>query len=493
MVTDKQVRRLMEEMSKHGNLTRSAQNADMDRKTARSWLARGQLPSERRKAAREWRTRPDPFAEHWSELETMLVAAPALEAKTLFEHLRMRYPDRYEDGQLRTLQRRVQQWRAQHGPPKAVFFPQEHRPGETMQTDFTHGTELVVTIAGEPFAHLLCHQVLPYSNWEWVTVCLSESMVAIRRGVQSAAFRLGRVPQWHQTDHSTAATHEVGSGERGFNVEYLGLMKHLGMQPRTIKVGEKQQNGDVESANNHLKRRLEQHLLLRGHRDFETVRDYERWVQDVVTQTNKLRGPRVEEDLAAMRPLAAEPLPEFTEARVSVTSWSTIRVLHNTYSVPARLIGRELRARIWEDRIEVAYAGSTELVIPRLLGRQKHRVDYRHVIWSLVQKPGAFERYRYREDLFPTMVFRRAYDALVAHSPGRPADVEYLRVLHLAASTAERPVEVAVETLLGQGVVPTAERVKALVEPARPMIPELVQRQPDLRDYDALLSEAVSA
>src|SRR5687767_7185802 len=129
-------------------------------------------------------------------------------------------PDRYHEGQLRTLQRHVKQWRAQSGPDKEVFFQQEHRPGEAMQTDFTWATELRVTIAGEPFPHMLCHPVLPYSNWEWATICRAESMAAMKRGVQAALFRLGRVPEFHQTDNSTAATHDLRTGKRGFNEEY---------------------------------------------------------------------------------------------------------------------------------------------------------------------------------------------------------------------------------------------------------------------------------
>lgn len=489
MVTDQQVRRLMEELARHGNLTRAAQNADMDRKTARTWAKREKFPSEHRAVPRAWRTRADPFEAHWSELEAMLRAAPELEAKTLLEELMKRYPGVYQMGQLRTLQRRVQQWRAQHGPGQPIFFPQVHRPGEAMQTDFTNANELGVTIGGEPFTHLLCHQVLPYSNWEWVTVCLSESMMALRRGVQAALFRLGRVPKWHQTDHSTAATHEIGAGERDFNNDYRALMKHFGLQPRTITVGEKQQNGDVESANRHLKRRLEQQLLLRPNRDFDSAQDYERWLQSVIGQANKQRQPRTDEDLAAMKPLVADVLPDFTETRATVTTWSTVRVLHNTYSVPSRLIGQELRVRIREEHLQLFFAGKLELDIPRLLGRQKHHIDYRHVIWSLVQKPGGFERYRYREDLFPSPTFRQAYDALVEHSPGRPADVEYLRILHFAASTSEKPVETALAQLLATGTVPIADRVKAAVAPERPSIPDLRVHVPDLHAYDALLSE----
>ena len=270
-------------------------------------------------------------------------------------------------------------------------------------------------------------------------------------------------------------------------------MAHLGMRPRTIKVGESHQNGDVESLNGALKRRLEQHLLLRGNRDFDTVREYERWIQGVLEVSNRMRQDKFAVDLAAMKPVAVDPLPEFTEVVVGVTSWSTIRVLLNTYSVPSRLIGEQVRVRIWDDRLEVFYANKVELVIPRLTGRAGHRIDYRHVIWSLVQKPGAFERYRYREDLFPTLVFRKAYDALQQAMPGRVAEVQYLRILHLAASTQQRTVEAAIATLMDDGTVPAADRVKAAVVTERPAIPDLAQAHPDLHEYDGLLGQEACA
>ncbi|MCP5004894.1 MAG: transposase family protein, partial [Planctomycetes bacterium] len=227
--TDVQVRKLMEEYQKLGQVGTAALRAGMHRNTASKYLKEGRLPSTMGRP-RDWRTRPDPFVEDWEEVAARLEDAPELEAKALFDDLLERKPGRYQEGQLRTFQRRVQQWRAQEGPPKEVFFAQEHRPGEAMQTDFTWATELEITIAGEPFVHLLCHSVLPYSNWEWATPCFSESLSALRRGVQSAVFRLGRRAQWHQTDNSTAATHKLAAAEklrtgdgRGFNEEYKGL------------------------------------------------------------------------------------------------------------------------------------------------------------------------------------------------------------------------------------------------------------------------------
>lgn len=486
VTTDKQVRRLMVEMGKHGVVGVAAARSGMDRKTARKYVARGKLPSEL-KQPRTWLTRSDPFAEDWPEVVERLVDAPELESKALFEYLLACRPERYEPGQVRTFQRHVRRWRAQWGPPKEVFFAQEHRPGEALQTDFTWATTLGVTIGGLAFVHMLCHVVLPYSNWQWATVCLSESMAALRRGVQAAVFRLGHLAEYHQTDHSTAATHDLASGKRGFNEEYAALMRHLDMKPRTIGVGECEQNGDIEAANGVLKRRLKQHLVLRGSKDFDSVADYEDWLAGALDKANGLRGERLREELAVMRRVAVERLPEYKEDTFGVSAWSTIRVKHNAYSVPSRLIGETVKVRVYDDRLEVFHADVRQFVVERLHGRNGHRVNYRHIIWSLVQKPGAFARYKYREDLFPSLTFRKAYDALTADRAGRPADIEYLRILHLSASTLEADVEAALELLHEAGEVPLADTVKALVSSERPTVPDMVVPCVDLSDYDALL------
>ncbi len=489
MIEDGQVRKLMEEISKHGRKGVAALKVGIDPKTALKYRKLGKLPSEV-KVPHTWRTRADPFADDWEQVKARLQDAPEPEAKALFEHLMEQRPEVFHLGHLRTFQRRVRQWRAQEGPPKEVFFAQEHRPGEAMQTDFTWATTLGVTIGGEPFPHMLCHPVLPYSNWEWVTVCHSESLEALRRGVQAALFQLGRVPENHQTDQSSAATHTIASGKREFNDDYLALMRHFGMKPRTIAVGKKEQNGDVEASNGATKRRLEQHLLLRGGRDFESVAGYEAWLWQVMAKANALRAERFQTELAAMRPLSVRRLPEYTEVRTGVSSWSVIVVKHNVYSVPSRLRGEEVRVHLYEDRLEVFHGGVHQMTVERLRGRGGHRINYRHIIWSLVRKPGAFERYRYRDDLFPSLVFRRGYDALAAAMDGRQADIEYVRTLHLAASTMESEVETALELLLEEGAVPTCDRVKALVVTAETELPDLAVPEVSLEVYDALLEGA---
>lgn len=496
--TDAQVRKLMEEMTKHGRVGLAAMRAGVDRKTARKYILGGKLPSELVEP-RSWRTHEDAFLEHWPELEVMLSDSPGFEAKTLFEVLAEKYPGRYDQGQLRTLQRRVKAWRAERGPDKDVVLAQLHRPGEAAQTDFTWATELAVTIVGQVFVHMLCVFVLPYSNWRWASVCLSESIASIRHGVQRALFQLGRVPEYHQTDNSTSATHRIpdakaaaveGSSKRPFNEDYLAIMRHYGMKARTIEVGEKEQNGDVEAANGALKRALEQALLVRGTRDFDSRDAWQAFVDDVMRKANRGRGVRVAEDMAAMRELNVARLPEFVEEEIRVSEWSTVRVKHCAYSVPSRLIGEWVRVRIFEDRLVVRYAGKDELACERLRGRNLRQIDYRHVIWSLVRKPGGFARYVYREEMFPSVIFRRAYDAIQTPHHGVKGDLEYLRILHLAAGTLEADVEAALSLLLADGKPMTADAVKVLVTATTTVdVPDLAPHAVDLGVYDALLEE----
>jgi hypothetical protein len=460
----------------------------MDRKTAQKYRDAAKLPSEM-KEQRYWRTRVDPLVGIWAEAEGWLVDAPELEALALFEMLHEVNPDRIGIEHLRTFQRRVKQWRAKCGPDQEVYFSQQHRPGEAMQTDFTNCNELGVTIEGEALCHLLCHVVLPYSNWQWATLARSESLIALRRGLQSALFTLGRHTEFHQTDNSTAATHETKEG-RKFNDDYQALMDHFSLKPRTIEVGKSNQNGDVEALNGGLKRKMKQHLLLRRSADFGSIVEYEAFISDVLTRANRRRKKKVDEELAAMKPLNVDRLPEYVEIDAVVTSWSTIRIKKNAYSLPSRLRGERVRVRLFDDRLEVRFAGEMQAEIARLLGEGGQRIDYRHIIWSLVQKPGAFRRYRYREELFPTLAFRQAYDALSVLGD-RDADLHYLRILHLAASTMQSDVEIALALLLESKTVPRIEAVKELClaaeQQAAKDVPVIAPFAVELEHYDELL------
>ena len=196
------------------------------------------------------------------------------------------------------------------------------------------------------------------------------------------------------------------------------------------------------------------------------------------------------EDMEAMRELNVAKLPEFVEEDYRVSEWSTVRVKQCAYSVPSRLMGEWVRVRIFEDRIVVRYAGKDELSCERLRGHNLRRIDYRHMIWSLVRKPGGFARYVYREEMFPSLVFRRAYDAIQTPHRGLKGDLEYLRILHQAASSLEADVEAALSLLLADGKAITADAVKLLVTAATTIdVPDLARQPVDLGAYDALLGE----
>jgi hypothetical protein len=468
----------------------AAAAAGMSERTARNWEG-GPLPSEA-KQPRSWRTRPDPFAAVWaSEIEPLLQAdtAGVLEATTLVELLAERYPERFGGGQLRTLQRRLRDWRALHGPGKEVFFPQEHVPGREAQLDFTHASELGVTIAGEPLDHLLFEFVLSYSGWRWVGLAFGETFEALVAGLQGALWALGSVPQVARSDNLSAATHELKrSGGRALNARFAGVLEHYGLRSTRIAPRKSHENGVAEQAHYRTKSALAQALVIRGSRDFESLEAYAAFVQGVVARLNARVTARLEEERPHLRALPPASVPSYSTYRVRVRKWSTLRVAGRTYSVPSRLIGHEVEVRQHADHVEVFYGGRLVERMPRLRGERDHRIDYRHVIWSLVRKPGAFARYRYREELFPSATFRRAYDAL-RRWRGDRADIEYVRVLHLAASTMEAAVERTLRLLLEEGRPFDYAQVRELAAPAKPEIPEIrAPAVPDLAIYDQLLS-----
>ena len=490
--TNAQVRLAMRERSKGRTQEQAAVKANIkSRKTVAKYEQRCQLPSELTQP-RRYRTRADPFVDDWPELEKMLDAAPELEAKTLFEWLCEQRPGRYQEGQLRTLQRRVSEWRALH-QSQVASLEQVHRPGEVLQTDGTWLSELQVTIAGEPFKHVLIHCVLPYSNWEWGVLAQSESLLAYQRALQSTLIKLGAVPAYHQTDNSSAVTHQLSccvEGERAYNSAYLALLAHYGLRPRTIHVGCPEQNGDVEVGNGGLKQALRQHLLLRGSRDFASLAEYEQFIQQVMSRRNQSRQQRLAEELAVMQPLMAEPLGLYQEYRVKVTRGSLIRVQKNVYSVPTSLIGHKVTVQVYEWHLEVYFRQHLVETMPRLIGQNRQQLNYRHLIDSLLRKPGGFRDYRYRDALFPSPVFRQAWDTLNGwHSP-RKADLIYLRILHLAVQHMETEVAAALSLLLEGQARWDDTHVERLIQPQPLPVPQLALPRINLTQYDALLQEA---
>ncbi len=375
-----------------------------------------------------------------------------------------------------------------HGPDREVMFAQQHTPGERGQSDFTHMEDLGVTLAGVPFPHMVHHFVLTYSNVEAVSICLSESFEALAEGIEKALWQIGGVPKQHRTDHLTAAVKNGGKHHaKDWTVRYDALMVHYGMQPTKNNVTIAHENGDVEQSHHRFKQAVDQALRVRASRDFPSREAYERFLVDLIRVRNLKRSARFAEEQEALQPLPTTVLAPCQEVRVMVSQFSTIQIKANVYSVPSRLIGTSLLVRLKAETLE-GYVGSTvAFTIPRLIGKQQHRIDYRHVIWSLVRKPGAFAAYRYRDDLFPTTTFRLAYDRLTSSGVER-ADRDYVRLLHLAASTSESEVETALTLLLETSLLPTFDAVRDLVHLPH-CAPVLALSTPylDLSPYDNLI------
>lgn len=485
MVTDWQVRRLFERLEKGWTLQAASGSAGMDEKTARRYRTEWKLPSQLKKD-RYWRTREDPLERVWPDVEEKLDMDSKLQSQTLLRWLKEKYPDEIEDRHLRTLQRRIKVWRALKGPAREVYFPQEHRPGVLSQSDFTHMSALGITIRGEAFSHLIFHFVFTYSNWEDGTVCYSESFESLGFGLQNAWWKAGGVAADHQTDRMSAAVHKDVNPER-FTIAYRGLLNHYGVKPRTIGSGKANENGDAEKSHDLIKNEIDQELRLRGSRDFESLQEYEAFVAQVIERRNAGRKSRFAEEKAALSPLPATRLDDCRKLEVTVSRSSTIQIRRNTYSVHSRLIGERVEVRLYAEYLEVWYAQKVIERLPRLRGERQHAIQYRHVIDWLVRKPGAFENYRYKSDLFPSSYFRMAYDRLMEQCPSR-AHKEYLAILEIAAKESETEINECLRTLLQEDAA-SAAAVKARLASEACLPPAATIKVPDidLKSYDQLL------
>jgi hypothetical protein len=485
MKTDEQVKRLWEALSSGKSLAQSADKASMDEKTARKYRELGRLPSEVA-PERVWRTREDPFAEVWAEVHAQLKEAPGLEAKTLFGWLQTKYAGQFDDSQLRSFQRGVKRWRATAGPAKEVFFSQVHHPGRLCASDFSHMNSLEVTIGGQRFDHMVYHFVLTYSNWESITICFSESFESLSEGIQNAVWQLGGVPQRHRTDRMSLAVNN-GSDLKEFTERYTGLLGYYGMEMEKIQPRQANENGDVEQSHRRFKETVEQTLLLRGSRDFESREAYEQFLRALVAARNAGRRKRLDEELPRLGRLPDRRRESYKRVSVGVDRGSLIHVDRNTYSVPSRLMGEKVEVRLYVEHVEVWYAQREMERFPRLRGRKKRAINYRHIIDWLVRKPGAFENYVYREELFPTSRFRMAYDALRQSQPQR-GHKEYLEILCLAARQSETAVDEALRTLLASDRPITKAAVEELVHRGEevPAVTDVTVEEVNLLDFDDL-------
>jgi hypothetical protein len=413
--------------AKTGICERSARNID-----------KGKIGN--RDEKRTWITRRNPFAQIWeSDIEPLLKNG-IFQATYLLEQLQKKYPGKFTVSMLRTLQRKMKEWQALFGKNKEVMFRQVHEPGKLGISDFTHPKDIQITIQGMPFTHIFYHFRLAYSCFSYVQVFIGdgESYTAFAQGLQEALHYLGGAPESHRTDSLSASFKNLNKKAKEDLTElYKALAEHYGMVPMRINRGKSHENGAVESAHGHFKNRIRQQLIIRGNNDFASLEEYRSFVADAVREHNQKHASKIEIERAALKSLPSTQAADYTSLTVAVSCSSTIEVKQVTYTVPSRLIGEKLLVRIYNDKLE-CYLGSVHSVsLDRVYGsskkRRAHRVDYRHVIESLVKKPGALRGWQLRDSLFPNNTYKLIWNYVDKAIGGIDACKYIVGVLHLAA------------------------------------------------------------
>ena len=461
-------------------------------------------PDNQPHCGRSWRTRADPLADVWqSVLVPLLEKAPQLEPQTLLLHLEQIRPGEEWYRRKRTLQRRVEQWQALHGPGQEVMFMQEHRAGVLGISDFTLLKGQPITIAGVVLEHRLFHFRLPYSGWCHVEVIHGgESFVALSEALQNALALCGGVPAEHRTDSLSACfRNRDGSYAGDYTSRYRELCAHLGVIATRNNRGVAHENGAIEGPHRHWKHRLEQQLIKRGSRDFETEREYRLLVSQVtVTLNNRsdVTGKLAIEQLH-LQPLPVQRFADYEPLVVRARSTSTIEVRSVTYSIPSRLISQQLTVHLRHDRLDLFLRSQFVETLPRLHRRAGEsgplrRIDFRHVIESLRRKPRALLRAQLQSDLLPGSRWQKIWRQLLVALPPDEAAKVMVDALQVAAKAGDLA---GVERYLRRGLRSGELNLDDLrshygLRPPRGLaaLPQLDIPEHTLSSYDELLGGA---
>ncbi|MGE4417971.1 MAG: IS21 family transposase [Marinobacterium sp.] len=455
------------------------------------------LPSQK-KTPRS-RRRPDPLADIFdTEVVPLLRSSPGIRPVAVYEELLRRHPD-LGTGIRRTLERRIRAWNAEHGPEQEVIFRQIHTPGKTGLSDFTAMGKLGVTVAGEALDHRLYHFRLAYSGFQHAHVVLGgESYVALAEGLQNALWTLGGVPHEHRTDSLSAAFKNLDqSAQTDLTDRFDALCRHYGMTPTRNNKGIAHENGSIESPNGHLKRAIEDALLMRGSRDFEDLPTYRCFIDEIVGRINARNAKRIDIERGCLRSLPARRTTDYEEVTLRVTSSGGFTLRKVFYTVPSRLIGHQLRIRLYDDRLELFLGGSALMTLPRgrasSSGSHGHVVNYHHVIHSLRKKPMALMGLVYRDQLFPRQAFRDMFAILLEQTGEKKAcrmTVDLLALAHDRGCEAELAAQI--EEDLRQNRPPDMAALRALFSPPIEALPKVEVQMADLSSYDQLVGTVSS-
>ena len=471
----------------------AATKAGISERSARRIENDPRLPSQK-KRERHWRTRADPLELVWPRVEELLKIEGIISV-TIFETVQDEFGEEaVPDSVRRTLERRISRWRALNGGEKEIFFPQRHEIGRQGLSDFTVCDELRVTIAGERFDHRLFHFCLARSGWEHAAVVLGgESFSALSEHLQDALWKLGGVPAEHRSDSLSAAYKNLDAdAQRDFTRSYEDLCRHYGMCATRNNRGVAHENGSIESPNGHLKRRLDQALRRRGTRDFASIEDYRRFVEEEVAKQNRRRAALVDEERRVLKALPPRRTTDFTLISADVTRNGTVSLDRVTYSVPSRLVGRRLHAHLYDDRIELFCGPDKVMTTTRVRVKHPdrgHSVDFRHFIGNLRRKPGALRYLVYRDALFPTHAYLRAWQALDAAIDARQACRDMVALLVIAANgNCIDALGQRIEAALDANKLPDIAKLKGEFLPTTRARADVTIPPPDTKGYNCLLA-----
>lgn len=455
------------------------------------------LPSQR-KAPRE-RRRPDPLGDIFkAEVVPMLQASPGLRSVAIFEEMIRRHPE-LGGGIRRTLERRIRSWRAIHGAEREIIFRQVHEPGRMGLSDFTDMGEAGIAIAGAALDHRLYHFRLAYSGFEHAHVVLGgESFVALAEGLQNALWSLGGVPREHRTDSLSAAFRNLDTQAcTDLTRRYDEFCHHYGMTPSRNNTGIAHENGAIEGPHGHLKRAIQDALLMRGSADFADLAAYRGFIDEIVSRRNVRNAKRIDLERAELQPLPGQRTSDYEEVSVRVTSSGGFTLRKVFYTVPSRLIGHRLRVRLFDDRLDLFIGGTPLMTLtrgrPHASGKHDQVVDYRHVIHSLRRKPMALLSLVYRDQLFPRDAYRRTFDALLMRLPERQACRVMTDLLALAHERGcESELADKLSTALETGQLPDMAALRAHFAPDPAALPNVEIHLAPLNVYEALIGAGLT-
>ena len=320
---------------------------------------------------------------------------------------------------------------------------------------------------------------------------MSESFEALARGIQGCFQYIGGVTQRIRNDSLSAAVNNL-STDRHFTANFQQLLDHFRVESHRINVRTPRENGDCESLHGHFKDYVDQRLRIRGSREFESKDEWIVFLRECVAAKNRDRQTAFHVEQEALSELPDKLFPIFTEHECTVSSNSVITVKQNRYSIPSCFIGSRVQVRIYADEIQLWHGSKHQFTMPRLIGKNQQYIDFRHVIDSLVRKPGAFMHYRYREHMFPSVEFRKAFDVLTTEIGEAGAIRVYLRLLQVAKQEGLASIDPFIARILVGFDGMTKKSLLAMLDAIQTIVPATVFEEfqvevPDLKPYDDLL------